>query len=120
VCSTDHATDARLLQGAPTSTWERSCGFRVRPVGSGRDRKPRADVFALLEEFARLRDGLPEDLRPVFDMRLEGYTNAEIAARLGRVERTVELKLQAIRGLLGPHLGMGPPATAEAKPKQAP
>jgi DNA-directed RNA polymerase specialized sigma24 family protein len=56
------------------------------------------------EEFDRLRNLIPEDLRPVFDLRLEGYTNAEIARQINRVERTVELKLQAIRALLAPHL----------------
>ena len=40
-------------------------------------------------------------------LRLEGYTNAEIAAQIGRVERTVELKLRTIRGLLAPHLRTG-------------
>jgi DNA-binding NarL/FixJ family response regulator len=31
--------------------------------------------------------------------KLEGYTNPEIAARLGRTVRTVELKLKTIRAL---------------------
>jgi RNA polymerase sigma-70 factor (ECF subfamily) len=93
---------------------------RAHPEPEDRHWMGPEDEAVAHEEFARLRDGLPEDLRPVFDMKLQGYTNAEIAARLGRVERTVELKLQAIRGLLGPRLGMGPPATAEAKPKRAP
>jgi RNA polymerase sigma-70 factor (ECF subfamily) len=57
------------------------------------------------EEFDRLLALLPEDLQKVFALRLEGFTNAEIAGQLGRVERTVELKMRAIRGLLGPHLG---------------
>jgi RNA polymerase sigma-70 factor (ECF subfamily) len=56
------------------------------------------------EEFDRLRNLVPDDLRPVFDLRLEGYTNAEIARQINRVERTVELKLRAIRGVLAPHL----------------
>jgi RNA polymerase sigma-70 factor (ECF subfamily) len=67
------------------------------------------DALVAKEEFARLRATLPEDFRPVFDLRLEGYTNAEIAAQIGRVERTVELKLKAIRALLGPELGIVPP-----------
>ena len=43
---------------------------------------------------------LPEDsLRLVARRKLEGYTNAEVAAELGCVEATVERKLQRIRGL---------------------
>jgi DNA-directed RNA polymerase specialized sigma24 family protein len=62
------------------------------------------DEAAAREEFDRLRNLVPEDLLPVFDLRLEGYTNAEIARRIERVERTVELKLRAIRSVLTPHL----------------
>jgi DNA-directed RNA polymerase specialized sigma24 family protein len=40
-----------------------------------------------------------ESLRRVALRRLEGYTNAEVAAELGCVEATVERKLQRIRGL---------------------
>jgi DNA-directed RNA polymerase specialized sigma24 family protein len=67
------------------------------------------DEAVAREDFGRLRALLPEDLRPVFDLRLEGSTNAEIAAQIHRVERTVELKLRAIRGLLEPHLEFPPP-----------
>ena len=74
------------------------------------------DEAVAREEFDRLRAVLPEDLQRVFALRLEGYTNAEIAAQLGRVERTVELKLRAIRGLLGPHLGIVPPGPPGTTP----
>ena len=43
---------------------------------------------------ARLPD---ESLRTVALWKMEGYTNAEIAARLGCVTQTVERKLRAIR-----------------------
>jgi DNA-directed RNA polymerase specialized sigma24 family protein len=59
---------------------------------------------AAREEFARLLDVLPDDLRRVLAMRIEGYSNAEIAAEIGRVQRTVELKLQTIRSLLRPYV----------------
>jgi RNA polymerase sigma-70 factor (ECF subfamily) len=62
------------------------------------------------DEFDRLLGVLPEDLKQVFAMRLEGYTNAEIAARIGRVERTVELKMRVIRGLLRPYVEAVPSA----------
>jgi RNA polymerase sigma factor (sigma-70 family) len=67
--------------------------------------RPEAEAIAR-EEFLRLLAVLPEDLQHVFTLRLEGYTNREIAAQLHRVERTVELKLKVIRGLVRPHLGI--------------
>jgi DNA-directed RNA polymerase specialized sigma24 family protein len=52
------------------------------------------------EEYTRLLNVLgDETLRGVAVWKMEGYTNAEIAARLGRVETTVERKLQRIRRL---------------------
>jgi RNA polymerase sigma-70 factor (ECF subfamily) len=88
---------------------------KARPEGSGSALReiedPRwicpQDAALAREEFERLRALIPDDLRLVFDLRLEGYTNAEIAQQINRVERTVELKLQAIRGLLAPHLDLG-------------
>jgi DNA-directed RNA polymerase specialized sigma24 family protein len=59
-----------------------------------------ADEAVARIEFARLLGVLPADLREVFVMRLDGYTNAQIAAQIGRVERTVELKMRTIRALL--------------------
>jgi DNA-directed RNA polymerase specialized sigma24 family protein len=41
--------------------------------------------------------GLPDDLRQVALWKLEGYSNEEIATRLGCVVRSVERKLAAIR-----------------------
>jgi DNA-directed RNA polymerase specialized sigma24 family protein len=38
-----------------------------------------------------------ESLRAIARMKLEGFTNPEIAAKLGVVERTVERRLQRIR-----------------------
>jgi RNA polymerase sigma factor (sigma-70 family) len=63
------------------------------------------DEAVARDEFARLLTVLPEDLQQILALRLEGYTNAEIATRLGRVERTIELKMRALRALLAPHLG---------------
>jgi DNA-directed RNA polymerase specialized sigma24 family protein len=84
---------------------------RVQPLGDFDDADPGVlgpEAAAVArEEFDRLLARLPDDLQRVLALRLEGYTVAEIAARLGRVERTVELKLPAIRGLLAPHLRLG-------------
>jgi DNA-directed RNA polymerase specialized sigma24 family protein len=52
------------------------------------------------EEFQRLMGRLGDpSLRSVAIFKLEGYTNDEIAARLGCVTRTVERKLARIRGI---------------------
>jgi DNA-directed RNA polymerase specialized sigma24 family protein len=52
----------------------------------------------MTEECQRLLDGLgDETLRAVAVWKMEGYTNAEIAAKLGCVEQTVERKLRTIR-----------------------
>jgi DNA-directed RNA polymerase specialized sigma24 family protein len=56
-----------------------------------------AMLAACNEECQRLMGALNEELRPVAQMKLEGYNNAEIAEVLGRVERTVERKLGRIR-----------------------
>jgi DNA-directed RNA polymerase specialized sigma24 family protein len=50
------------------------------------------------EECRRLLDRLGDDeLRAVALLKMEGYTNAEVAARLGRSLATVERKLRLIR-----------------------
>ena len=88
-------------------------GVRRRGAGVGRARGPAVDRAPRTRPSpARSSSGccaiLPDDLRPVFALRLEGFTNAQIAAQLGRVERTVELKLRTIRALLRPHLEITP------------
>ncbi len=66
-------------------------------------REPSPEFAALVaEECQRLLDLLDDPaLRSVAVWRMEGYANAEIAARLGTVERTVERKLQMIRKVWG-------------------
>ena len=52
----------------------------------------------MTEECRRLLDLLDDEtLRSVALWKMEGYTNAEIARKLGCVEQTVERKLQRIR-----------------------
>jgi DNA-directed RNA polymerase specialized sigma24 family protein len=60
------------------------------------------DVAAqLAEEFQRLLDRLDSDeLRRIAVWKLEGYTNAEIAGRLGCAEVSVERRLRLIRKIL--------------------
>jgi DNA-directed RNA polymerase specialized sigma24 family protein len=61
--------------------------------------EPSPEFAAMVaEEYARRIDELEDEtLRQVASMRLEGYSNDEIAARLGCVTRTVERKLDLIR-----------------------
>jgi DNA-directed RNA polymerase specialized sigma24 family protein len=54
----------------------------------------------MAEEYQRLLGRLgDESLRSVAQWKMEGWTNREIAARLGCVENTVERKLRSIRSL---------------------
>jgi len=58
------------------------------------------DAAQMDEDVRRLLEGLGEEsLRSVAVWKLQGYTNAEIAERLGCVETTVERKLRSIRAL---------------------
>lgn len=55
-------------------------------------------VAMLAEEYRRLHDGLGDErTRQVLDLRLEGFSREEIAARLGCAEKTVTRKLNLIR-----------------------
>ena len=62
------------------------------------NQEPTPDMLAAFNEQCQLLLGaLKPDLQTVALMKLEGHTNREIAAKLGRVERTVERKLDCIR-----------------------
>jgi DNA-directed RNA polymerase specialized sigma24 family protein len=55
-----------------------------------------------IDELQRLLSALrDESLRSVACWKLEGYTNAKVAARLGCIEKTVERKLHRIRQIWG-------------------
>jgi DNA-directed RNA polymerase specialized sigma24 family protein len=68
-------------------------------VGAITDAEPTPDVVAEVSEGCARLLGLltAADLREVAVWKLEGYTNAEIAGKLGRSLPTVERKLAAIR-----------------------
>jgi RNA polymerase sigma-70 factor, ECF subfamily len=51
----------------------------------------------VVEELDRLLQDLPDELRQIVVWKLEGFTNAEIAATLDRTVRCIELKMQLIR-----------------------
>jgi len=65
------------------------------------DPEPTPELAAqMAEECRRLYGCLGDDtLRTVARWKMEGHTNAEIAAKLGCVPQTVERKLRAIRRL---------------------
>jgi DNA-directed RNA polymerase specialized sigma24 family protein len=73
------------------------------PTRGGLDRigghEPSPEMASMVvDEYRRLRESLStESLRQVLDLRLEGYTREEIAARLGCTERAVKRKLDVIR-----------------------
>jgi DNA-directed RNA polymerase specialized sigma24 family protein len=62
-------------------------------------REPTPEFAALAaEQYERLIGSLAgEDLRTIARMKMEGYTNGEIAERIGAVRRTVIRKLEVIR-----------------------
>jgi DNA-directed RNA polymerase specialized sigma24 family protein len=64
-------------------------------------REPTPEFAAeVAEEFRRRLEALDSaELRAVALAKMEGYANAEIAARLGVVERTVERRLSLLRKL---------------------
>jgi DNA-directed RNA polymerase specialized sigma24 family protein len=67
------------------------------------DRQPTpAFAVEVVEECRRLLARLPDgDLQSLAQWKLEGYTNEEIAAKLGCALRSVERKLRVIRSLWG-------------------
>jgi DNA-directed RNA polymerase specialized sigma24 family protein len=55
------------------------------------------EKLIVLEEIKRLLQALPEELRAIVLWKLEGFTNADIASKMGRTVRCVELKMQLVR-----------------------
>jgi DNA-directed RNA polymerase specialized sigma24 family protein len=64
-------------------------------------REPAPEFAAeMIDECRRLLDLLPDPtLRSVALWKMEGYTNVEIAAKLGCIDKTVERKVRAIRDI---------------------
>ena len=58
-----------------------------------------SESLELQEQAELLLAELPESLREIALLKLDGYTNQEVAVELGCVQRTVERKLAAIRGI---------------------
>jgi DNA-directed RNA polymerase specialized sigma24 family protein len=98
------AVDLRQYQGRKSRGMGRVLSLgeltedRLEAIGGG---GPTPELAAqLTEEYQRLMEQLGDPtLRSVATYKLEGYTDEEIAARLGCVTRTVERKLARIRGI---------------------
>lgn len=67
--------------------------------------EPTPDLAAqVAEEYERLLKQLPgQDLVELAILKMEGYTNDEIAVKWGKAVRTVERKLQLIRRVWEKH-----------------
>lgn len=77
-----------------------SSGFRgLNEPDDGRRLSP-IDESIARELFDSILNELPEDLRRIFQLRVLGHTNRDIAEIVGRVERTVELKMKTIRSIV--------------------
>jgi DNA-directed RNA polymerase specialized sigma24 family protein len=71
----------------------------VGGIGAVLGREPSPDLANMvLENTQRLLGALPDPLlQQIAQLKLEGYNNEEISAKLGCVRRTVERKLERIR-----------------------
>ena len=69
------------------------------------DGQPSPEMGTILaDEYARLMAALEQDdLRGIAELRLDGFTNKEIGARLGLAERTIERRLKLIRRIWTEH-----------------
>lgn len=97
------ARDARRLKrgGDQKFVVDNRSGSRWIDRAPGAELDP-ARVAEVSDEFERLLNLLPNaELVELATLKLEGYTNQEIADRWNRAERTVERKLQIIRRLWG-------------------
>jgi RNA polymerase sigma-70 factor (ECF subfamily) len=69
------------------------------PEGPGREPTP-LEAALLNETVEQLLASLDDDERPILELSLQGYTTAEISARLGRAERTVRRVRERVRDWL--------------------
>jgi DNA-directed RNA polymerase specialized sigma24 family protein len=97
--------EERQKRGGKAS-WRAAAHARPRAHGTGQagleqflDQHPTPQFAAqVAEAYQRLLACLPDsELRAVAQWKMEAYTNAEIAAKLGCVPRTVERRLRVIR-----------------------
>ena len=81
------------------------CSEGVQGINSLSSVDPPPDFLAEMSEQCNLLLArLPDDLKEIARYKLEGFSHAEIAAKIGKVERTVERKLQEIRRIWSAHM----------------
>jgi DNA-directed RNA polymerase specialized sigma24 family protein len=76
------------------------------------------EKVVIFDEVERLLARLSPNLRTIVLWKLDGYTSAEIATKIGRTVRSVELKMQIIRKVIGAGLDGAEPAGGVDVPKQ--
>jgi DNA-directed RNA polymerase specialized sigma24 family protein len=95
--------EARQKRGGgrvvPASVLDAAGGSGADVLGTAVGAEPAPEFAAqVAEECERLLSALEDrELRNLAVWKMEGYTNAELAARIGRAEVTVERKLARIR-----------------------
>jgi DNA-directed RNA polymerase specialized sigma24 family protein len=95
--------ERRLKRGGGRVRSEQELGGAAPDARGGLDefvgREPTPKLAAMMaEQYLHLLEGLADEtLRRIAAWKLEGYSNEEIAARLGCGRRTVERKLGVIR-----------------------
>ena len=94
----------------------------TRPTAVAVDPNATPDLAAMLaDEVRRLLEMLPDqELRKIAVARMEGYTNREIASRLGCTERTVERRLRYIRVIWDGSIRQHSDKATEAAPSRKP
>ena len=100
------ARDAKRLKrgGGQTFVDDNRSGSRFVDRVPGEEPDP-AHASEIGEEFERLLSLLPTaDLVELVTLKLEGFTNEEIARRWNKAERTIERKLKLVRQIWGSEL----------------
>jgi DNA-directed RNA polymerase specialized sigma24 family protein len=93
--STQKAGGGRLVHLSALRVGEDGSSAQIDPPGE--EPEP-AEAIALAEGLEQMLELVGDgDLQRVLVWRMEGYTNVEIAARLGRSVATVERKLKTVR-----------------------
>ncbi len=93
------------------SVFEGVGGDSIHGLGQLADAEPSPEFLAIMDEQQQaMFAALPEESqRAVATLRFEGYSNEEIANRLGMSLRTVERKLKVIREIWTTTFGSGGP-----------
>jgi RNA polymerase sigma factor (sigma-70 family) len=105
LCRITHRKAVDLVRRSRTKLGDaKVCGESRLTGGAAALKQPMAtaiDFAAMLsDEVHGLLEMLPEEeLKTIAIAKMEGYTNQEIAARLGWAERTIERRLKYIRAI---------------------